>query len=94
MLTAIVTLRVVPGGHDQLEADYRMWSKIVKRDEPGTLLYSLCRSPDDANTYYAVEQYRDEAAMREHVVNWQKRTDAPDVLLEPPAVRVCDTVSD
>ncbi len=94
MLTAIVTLRVVPGAHAQLEADYRLWSKVVKREEPGTLLYSLCRSRDDANTYFAVEQYRDEAAMKLHVGNWQKRTDAPNVLIEPPTVHVYDTVAE
>ena len=93
MLTVIVTLRVAANAHARLEADYRTWAKIVKRDEPGTLFYSLCRSREDADTYYAVEQYRDEASMQLHVANWTNRKDVPDVLLEPPHVKIYDTIA-
>ena len=92
MLTVIVTLRVAPGAHARLEADYQVWSKVVKRDEPGTLLYSLCRSRDESDVYYALEQYRDDAAMQLHVANWQARADAPDVLSEPPSIKIYDSV--
>jgi quinol monooxygenase YgiN len=52
----------------------------------------LCRSRDDRDIYYAVEQYQDEAAMKLHVSNWQSRGDVPDVLAEPPSIKIHDTV--
>ena len=35
--------------------------EAVKADEPGCLLYSLCRDRDDATTYRVMEQYSDDA---------------------------------
>lgn len=94
MICAIVTVRAKPGKGPELEADFRAWAEVVKAKEPGTLLYSLNRSREEADTYVAVEIYADEAARQAHVANFQARAGgAGDVFAGPPEIRLLDRLA-
>ena len=85
MITVIATVRAKPGKGPELEADFKAWAEVVKEKEPGTLMYTLSRSKQDPNLYYALETYADEAAVQAHMANFQARQGgAKDVAEGPP----------
>jgi len=93
MIAVIATVRARPGKGPELEADFRAWAAVVKEKEPGTLQYTLNRSREDANLYYAIELYQDEAAVQAHMANFQAREGgARDVAEGPPQILVLDKV--
>lgn len=93
MITVIATVRAKPGKGAELEADFRAWAAVVKEKEPGTLMYSLSRSREDPNLYYALETYADEAAVQAHMANFRARQGgATDVAEGPPQILVLDKV--
>ncbi len=55
----------------------------MKANEPGTLQYTLHRSREDTDVYYAIELYTDEAAVQAHMQNFQARKGGADVLAAP-----------
>ena len=77
MITAVVTVRAIPGKGPQLEADFVKYAAWVKANEPGTILYTLNKSRTEPDTYHAVEIYEDDAAMATHLANFNARTDGP-----------------
>jgi quinol monooxygenase YgiN len=94
MITVIATVRAKPGKGPELEADFRAWAEVVKQKEPGTLLYTLNKSREDPNLFYAVEQYRDQAAVQAHMANFQARTGGATGIAEgPPEILVLDQVA-
>ena len=92
MITVIATVRARPGKGAELEADFRAWAEVVRAKEPGTLSYTLNRSREDPDVYYALETYADEAAVQAHIANFQARQGAPDVAAGPPEIMVLDRV--
>lgn len=92
MITVIATVRAKPGKGPELEADFRAWADVVKQKEPGTLMYTLSRSKEDPNLYYALEFYQDEAAVQAHMANFQNRPKGPDLAEGPPQILVLDKV--
>ena len=92
MITVIATVRAKPGMGAALEADFRAWAEVVKANEPGTLQYTLSRSREDADVYYALELYQDEAAVETHMKNFQARKGGADVAAGPPTIQVLDRV--
>ena len=68
MISLIATVRAKPGMGKALEDDFRAWAEVVKANEPGTLQYTLNRSKDDPDLYYAIEAYVDEAATSEILI--------------------------
>lgn len=92
MITVIATVRAKPGKGAELEADFAEWAKVVKANEPGCLQYTLSRSREDAEVYYALETYADEAAIGVHMQNLQARTGGADVLVGPPQIQVLDRI--
>ena len=62
----IATLRVNDGRQADFEAAFAKMQEAVKADEPGCLLYTLCRDRDDATTYRVMEQYSDDDAVKVH----------------------------
>lgn len=67
MIGLIAKLKVQDGKGPELETAFKPLSDIVNSDaEPGNLLYKLCRSRSDPNTYVVMELYRDQAAVEEH----------------------------
>jgi len=92
MITVIATVRAKPGMGPELEADFAAWAKEVKAKEPGTLQYTLSRSREDAEVYYALETYADEAAVEAHMKNLHARQGGADVLMGPPQIQVLDRI--
>ena len=93
MITVIATVRAAPGKGPDLEADFRDYPAWVKANEPGTLMYTLSRSKDDTELYYALETYADEAAVATHMQNFQNRQGgAKDVAAGPPEILVLDRI--
>lgn len=92
MLTVIATVRAKPGKGPELEADFQAWAAVVKEKEPGTLQYTLNRSKEDPDLYFAVELYADEAAIQAHLANLHARQGGPDLFAEPPKILVLDKV--
>ncbi len=67
MIGLIARLKVQEGKGPELEKAFRVLAAKVTSDaEPGNLLYKLCKSRADPNTYVVMELYRDQAAVDEH----------------------------
>ena len=67
MIGLIAKLKVLEGKGPEFEKLFKPLSDIVNSDaEPGNLLYTLCKSRTDPNTYVVMELYRDQAAVDEH----------------------------
>ena len=87
MITAIVTVRALPGKGPALEADFAAYAEKVRANEPGAVLYSLNRSREDPDLYYAIEIYQDEAALQTHLENFQKAGGGtPGLFAGPPEI--------
>ena len=63
---SVVTLKVAPENAAAFEAIMREMIERVKVEEPGTLVYRLCRVPEEPGTYRMLEIYADEAARQVH----------------------------
>lgn len=64
MIGLIAKLKVQPGKGAEFEKAFKPLSDIVNSDaEPGNVLYKLCKSRADPNTYVVMELYRDQAAV-------------------------------
>ena len=67
MIGLIAKLKVQEGKGPQFEAAFRpLAAKVTSDEEPGNLLYRLCKSRQDPNVYVVMELYRDQAAVDEH----------------------------
>jgi quinol monooxygenase YgiN len=68
MIGLIAKLKVQEGKGPQFEAAFRQLAALVTDDavEPGNLLYQLCKSREDPNTYVVMELYKDQAAVEAH----------------------------
>jgi quinol monooxygenase YgiN len=94
MITVIATVQAKPGRGAELEADFRAWAEVVKEKEPGTLQYTLSRSRESPDLFYALETYRDQAAVDVHMANLHARggDGPPDFFAAPPIIQVLDRV--
>ncbi len=93
MIAVIATVKVTPGKEAEFEADFRSWAETVKANEPGTLTYTLNRSRSEPHVYYALEFYKDQAAIDTHLKNLNARgTGLPDFMQGPPVIQVLDNV--
>ena len=90
MITVIAIVRAKPGMGPALEADFKDWAAVVKAKEPGTLTYTLSRSREEPELYYALETYADEAAVEAHMANFAARPAGPDLAVGPPKIMVLD----
>jgi len=67
MIGLIAKLKVREGKGPAFEKAFAPLSAAVNSDaEPGNLVYRLCKSRADPNTYVVMELYRDQAAVDEH----------------------------
>lgn len=66
VVALIATIRVQDGKTAEFEQVFAELATQVRALEPGNLLYQLCRSRTEANTYKVMELYRDEEAMKAH----------------------------
>jgi quinol monooxygenase YgiN len=66
MIGIIATLRVQDGKGADLERLFAELAPKVRAQEPGNLVYQLCRSTTQANTYKVLELYTDADAIKAH----------------------------
>jgi quinol monooxygenase YgiN len=66
MITFIVHLQVPPRNAQAFEDLMTYVSKTTLENEPGVVYYGFAKSVDEADTYSAVEVYRDQAAVAAH----------------------------
>jgi quinol monooxygenase YgiN len=86
MIGLIAKLKVQPGKGAEFETAFRPLSEKVNSDaEPGNLLYRLCKSRQDRDTYVVMELYRDQAAVDAHpqTEHFKALWPACGVLLQP-----------
>jgi quinol monooxygenase YgiN len=65
-VTVVATLRAAPGKGDALAALLVEQTAVVRREEPGCLMYTPHRSTTDPDRFVFFESYRDEAAFAAH----------------------------
>ncbi len=93
MISVIATVQAKPGRGAEVEADFRAWAEVVKQTEPGTLQYTLSRSRQNPDLFYALELYQDQAAVDAHMANLHARGGGlPDFFAAPPIIQVLDRV--
>lgn len=65
MPVVVATIKVKSGQGAEFEAVAKQLEAAVNANEPGCLMYQLCKG-DEADTYYFVEQYKDADAIAAH----------------------------
>jgi quinol monooxygenase YgiN len=66
MIGAIAILRTKEGTAADFEAAFAKLAAAVRADEPGNLVYQLCRSRTEPGVYKVLEVYKDEDAVAAH----------------------------
>ena len=93
MISVIATVQAKPGRGAEVEEDFRAWAEVVKKTEPGTLQYTLSRSRENPDLFYALELYQDQAAVDAHMANLHARGGGPpDFFAAAPIIQVLDRV--
>ena len=91
------TLHAKPGWEDALARVLHTLAQIVRREEPGCLLYQPVRSRHHAARFMLLERYRDEQSLLAHANSAHFR-DALAGLMEclasPPDLAVYDELGD
>jgi quinol monooxygenase YgiN len=65
-VTVVATLRAAPGKADALAALLTEQCGVIRRTEPGCLVYRVHRSATDADAFLFYEIYADDAAFDAH----------------------------
>jgi quinol monooxygenase YgiN len=66
VLTVVATLRAAKGKGDALAALLQEQAEVVRKAEPGCLVYRPHRGTKDPDRFLFYEQYRDQAAFDAH----------------------------
>ena len=62
----VAKLTIQEGKNAEFETLFQGLKAAVKANEPGHNFYEIHKSRDDANVYYVLEQYADQAALDQH----------------------------
>ena len=94
MLAMWVKVRIKPEGRERFLQAIEVDCIGSERDEPGCFCFNVLQDQEDANVYYFMEVYRDEAALEAHraaphYAVWRAAADTLDGV--PEATR-CQTV--
>lgn len=65
MIGVVATLKIKPGQESAFEAVAKELAAKVNANEPGCLLYILCKG-EEPSTYVFMERYKDQAAVEAH----------------------------
>ena len=79
MIALIATLQIKDGSTREFEHIFARLAGSVRSNEPENVVYRLCRTRGDENTYKVLEIYRDEAALEEHGKSEHFRAAGPDL---------------
>jgi quinol monooxygenase YgiN len=95
MIAIVATLRIKEGASEQFEEVFGRLSENVRANEPGNLVYQLCRARSDETTYKVLEIYRDEDALEAHRSAEHFRAAGPDLaatLSDRPDIEYLDAI--
>ena len=95
MIAVIATLRVKNGMTQEFESLFGQLAAQVRANENGNVVYQLCRSRTEADTYKVLELYRDEKALEAHRASAHFQSAGPglgSVLSGRPDVEVLDAI--
>ena len=95
MIAVIATLRVKNGKAQEFESLFGQLAAQVRANESGNLIYQLCRSRTETDTYKVLEIYRDEEALEAHRASDHFRSAGPGlgiVLAGRPELELLDAV--
>ncbi len=87
---------LVKAGHErEFESLFAELQNIMRKEEPGCLLYSLLRSRTNPQSYIVHEQYRDQAALDTHESSQHGKTYFPKIraILENITVEYYDVIA-
>lgn len=65
-LAIVAKLSVAPDKAQAFEQAFQEMAQLVQAEEPGCLLYALCRDEKTPGIYWVMEQYRDQEARDAH----------------------------
>ena len=66
MIGVVATLKVQDGKQQDFEKIFLDLAQQVRANEPGTLVYQLTKSRNDATVYKVLELYKDQDALSAH----------------------------
>ena len=66
MIGAIAILRTKEGTGTEFEAAFAKLAAAVRANEPGNLVYQLCRTRTEPGVYKVLEVYQDDDAVAAH----------------------------
>ena len=94
MLALWVKVRIKPEERERFLRAIEVDAIGSERDEPGCFCFNVLQDQQDANVYYFMEVYRDEAALEAHraAPHYAVWRAAADTLDGPPQATRCHTV--
>jgi quinol monooxygenase YgiN len=66
MIGLVVKIKVKADKTAEFEAAFKEAQAGVRAEEPGCVYYDLYKANDDAQTYFVLERYKDQAAVQQH----------------------------
>lgn len=99
VLTVVAKIRAAKGKGDALAALLREQADVVRKAEPGCLVYRPHRSTKDPDLFIFYEQYRDEAAFdvhrkAPHLAAYRERRDEEGLTEGQPEVEIYRSLTD
>jgi len=95
MIAVTVSLVVAPGNGPALEAAVGDLARATLANEPGVLIYRLCRLPEQEGHYRLIEMYEDQAVLDKHLAtDWFKAAGplVGPLLAQPPVLEQYDVL--
>ncbi len=94
MVGGLKVILVKPGHEQEFESLFDELRNVMRKEEPGCLLYSLLRSQTNPRSYIVHEQYRDQSALAAHESSQHGKTWFPKIrgILESITVEYFDVV--
>ena len=96
-LGIVAILNVQDGKQSEFEAGFKKMQDAVRADEPGCLLYTLCRKKDAPTSYVVMERYADSDALKGHGQSDAFKAAAASIggcLAGAPDISILDVVSE
>jgi quinol monooxygenase YgiN len=95
MIGVVAVLKAKEGSEKAFEEAFLAMAAAVKANEPGNLMYQLCKSRTEAGTYKVLEVYADDAAVEAHRTSDHYKAGGRslrDLVAAPPEVELLDAV--
>jgi quinol monooxygenase YgiN len=99
VLTVVAKIRAAKGKGDALAALLREQAAVVRRAEPGCLVYRPHRSSKDPDLFIFYEQYKDDAAFdlhrkAPHLASYRERREREGLTEGAPEVEIYRSLTD